>query len=95
MSRTIDESKLKPIANRVAIRPDAKKKETKSGIIKPSSVVNKTKNLTGEVVKVGPGRPGEPMTVKEGDVVMFGEHDGTEIADGLLIMEEHRILTII
>ena len=95
MSRTIDESKLKPVSNRVVIRPDAKKKETESGIIKPSSVVAKTKQLTGEVIAVGDGRPGEPMIVKKGDVVMFGEHDGTEIGDGLLIMEEHRILIIL
>ena len=64
MSRTIDESRVKPVSNRVVIRPDAKKKETESGIIKPSSVVAKTKQLTGVVIAVGNGRPGVPMLVK-------------------------------
>jgi chaperonin GroES len=95
MSRSIDEKKLKPVADRVAIRPDARDKETKSGLIKPDSLVQKTKNLTGEVIAVGPGKPGEPMMVKKGDAVIFGEHDGTEIGDGILIMPEHRILSII
>ena len=94
MSRTIDESKLKPVSNRVVIRPDAKSK-TKNGVIIPSEVVAKTKQLTGVVIAVGDGRPGESMIVKKGDVVMFGEHDGTEIGDGIIIMEEHRILTIL
>ena len=79
MSRTIDVKKLKPVSNRVVIRPDEKEKETKSGVIKPASVIAKTKQLTGEVVAVGNRRPGEPMIVKNEDIVMYGEHDGTEI----------------
>ncbi len=93
--RTINPDKLKPVSNRVVIQPDSKEKETKSGIIKPSSVIAQTRQLTGVVLAVGNGRPGEPMIVKKGDVVMFGEHDGTEIGDGLLIMEEHRILVVL
>ena len=94
MSRTIDESKLKPVSNRVVIRPDPTDKE-QDGVIIPGSVRAKTKQLTGKVIAVGNGRPGEPMLVKKGDVVMFGEHDGTLIGDELIIMEEHRILTIL
>ena len=95
MSRTIDESKLKPVSNRVVIRPDAKEIKTKSGILKPNSLIAATKQLTGTVVAIGNGRPGEPMIVKKGDAVMFGEHDGTAIGDGLIIMEEHRILCVL
>ena len=93
--RTINPDKLKAVSNRVVIQPDSKEQETKSGIIKPSSVIAQTRQLTGVVLAVGNGRPGEPMIVKKGDVVMFGEHDGTEIGDGLLIMEEHRILVVL
>tara|TARA_R110000751_G_scaffold130210_2_gene232198 strand:+ start:739 stop:1026 length:288 start_codon:yes stop_codon:yes gene_type:complete len=95
MSRTIDESKIKPVSDRVVIRPDDKKKETKSGMVIPVDVVAKTKQLTGEVIAVGPGKAGHKMYVKKGDIVMFGESNGTKIGDGLLIMNEPMIYCIL
>lgn len=91
----IDEKRIKPVANRVVIRPDQKETKTSGGLIKPDSTINAELQLTGTVIAVGDGKPGEPMMVKVDDSVLFGKNDGTVIGDGLIIMEEHRILCVL
>jgi len=93
MNRIIDPKKLRPVANRVVIQPDAKADKSAGGVILPEK--GKPKQLTGTVIAVGPGRSNEKMIVKKGDSVIFGEYSGTEIGDGLIVMEEHHILCII
>jgi len=95
MSREINIDKLKPVSDRVIIKPDPKSDKTKSGIYKPKSAIEQDTIMTGEVVAVGNGKPGHPMIVKKGDFVMYPEHSGTEIAGGFLIMNEPLILSII
>ncbi len=87
---------LKPLADRVLIEPAPAEEKTASGIIIPDTA--KEKPLRGKVVAAGNGKTDEPMTVKEGDMVMYGQYAGTEIKiDGqnYLIMRESDIFGII
>lgn len=89
-------STLKPLSDRVLIEPTPVEEKTASGIIIPETA--KEKPLQGKVVAVGSGKKDEPMTVKKGDVVLYGQHSGTEIKiDGnkYLIMKESDIYGIL
>lgn len=82
-------STLQPLADRVLIEPSPAEEKTASGIIIPDTA--KEKPLKGTVVAVGNGKKDEPMTVKKGDSVLYGQYSGTEIKlDGTtyLIMKE-------
>lgn len=93
---------IKPLGDRVIIKPIAEDITTKSGIVLPETV-EKEKAEKGEVLAVGSGRTldnGElaPMSVKVGDKVMFKKYGPDEIKiDGqeLLIISESDILAII
>ena len=69
--------KLKPLADRVLIRPAAAEEVTLGGIIIPDSA--KEKPLKGEVIAVGNGTKDEEMVLKAGDEVLYGKYAGTEI----------------
>lgn len=87
---------LKPIADRVIVKPAAAEETTKGGIIIPDTA--KEKPQRGEIVAVGTGKKDEPMTVKAGDKVLYGKYAGTEITiDGeeYLMMRESDIFAII
>lgn len=87
---------IKPLANRVLIKPTPAEEKTLSGIIIPDSA--KEKPLRGTVLAVGNGTKDEEMVVKENDIVMFGKYAGTEIElDGekLLIMRQSDILAVV
>jgi len=87
---------FKPLADRVLIEPAAAEQVTASGIIIPDTA--KEKPLKGKVVAVGTGKVDEPMTVKVGDTVIYGQYSGTELkVDGgtFLIMRESDIYGII
>ncbi|MBC34761.1 MAG: co-chaperone GroES [Bacteroidetes bacterium] len=87
---------IQPLADRVIIESAAAEEKTAGGIIIPDTA--KEKPQKGTVVAVGPGKVDEPMTVKEGDVVLYGKYAGTEISvDGgdYLIMRESDIVAII
>ncbi len=85
-----------PLADRVIIEPVAAEQKTAGGIIIPDSA--KEKPLKGKVIAVGPGKKDEPMTVKTGDEVLYGQYAGTEVKlDGstVLIMRESDIYGIL
>lgn len=87
---------IQPLADRVIIESAAAEEKTAGGIIIPDTA--KEKPQKGTIVSVGPGKVDEPMTVKKGDVVLYGKYAGTEIAvDGndYLIMREADIVAII
>ncbi len=87
---------IKPLADRVIVEPAAAEEKTAAGIIIPDTA--KEKPQKGTVVAVGAGKKDEPMTVKEGDKVLYGKYAGTEIAfEGrdYLIMRESDILAVI
>ncbi|MDX2196625.1 MAG: co-chaperone GroES [Cytophagales bacterium] len=94
----MSKSKLKitPLADRVLVEPAQAETKTSSGIIIPDTA--KEKPQQGTVVAVGKGKKDEPMTVKEGDTVLYGKYAGTEITvEGkeYLIMRESDIFAII
>ncbi|MBX2890175.1 MAG: co-chaperone GroES [Saprospiraceae bacterium] len=87
---------MKPIADRVLIKPAPADEKTKGGIIIPDTA--KEKPQRGEVVAVGPGKDGNLMTVNVGDIVLYGKYSGQEInfeGQDYLIMREDDILVII
>jgi len=87
---------IKPLADRVLIKPAAAEEKTVAGIIIPDSA--KEKPLKGEVVAVGNGTKDEEMVLKKGNQVLYGKYAGTEIElDGekYLIMRQSDILAII
>ena len=87
---------IKPLADRVVIEPAVAEEKTAGGIIIPDTA--KEKPQRGHVVAVGPGKKDEPITVKEGDVVLYGKYAGTEITiDGndYLIMRESDLVAIV
>ena len=86
---------LKP-ADRVLVEPAEAEQKTAGGIIIPDTA--KEKPQKGTVIAVGNGKKDEPLTVKVGDVVLYGKYAGTEInIDGkdYLIMRESDILAIL
>lgn len=87
---------FKPLADRVLVETAPAEEKTASGIFIPDSA--KEKPLQGTIVAVGNGKKDEPMTVKVGDKVMYGQYSGQEISlDGkkYLIMKEADIFGII
>jgi chaperonin GroES len=87
---------FKPLADRVLIEPAPAEQVTASGIIIPDTA--KEKPLRGKVIAAGNGKKDEPMTVKVGDTVMYGQYAGTEIKlDGTtyIIMKESDVYGII
>ena len=87
---------IKPLADRVLIKPAAAEEKTISGIIIPDSA--KEKPLKGEVMAVGNGTKDEPMVLKAGDTVLYGKYAGTEIEiEGVLylIMRQSDVLATI
>ena len=88
--------KIKPLADRVLVEPSAAETKTSSGIIIPDTAQEKPQK--GKVVAVGPGTKDNPITLKVGDLILYGKYSGTELKhDGFdyLIMKESDILAII
>mgnify|MGYP003573282903 CR=1 FL=1 len=87
---------IKPLADRVIIEPAAAEEKTAGGIIIPDTA--KEKPQKGTVVAVGPGKKDEPLTVKSGDIVLYGKYAGTEITvdnQDYLILRESDIVAIL
>ena len=93
--------KLKPLADRVIVRPIEEQEKKKGGIIIPDTA--KEKPMQGEIVAVGPGKQNDegkkvPLEVKKGDRILFGKYSGTEVEvdeDKLLVMKESDIYAIV
>ena len=87
---------VKPLADRVLVEPASAEEKTAGGIIIPDTA--KEKPQRGTIVAVGNGKVDEPMTVKEGDSVLYGKYSGTEITiegKDYLIMRESDIFAIV
>jgi chaperonin GroES len=101
MAETVTQIKLKPLGDRVVVKPATREETTKSGIVLPDTA--KEKPQRGTVIAVGEGRKDDdgdriPMDVKVGDTVLFAKYAGTEFkidADELLILTEKDILAVI
>jgi chaperonin GroES len=92
---------LKPLADRVIVKPAPAEEKTKGGLYIPDT--GKEKPQYGEVVAVGEGKVAEngqliKMLVKTGDKVLYGKYSGTEVlveGEDLLIMRESDIFAIL
>ena len=92
----MSEVKIKPLADRVLVKPQEAEEKTASGIIIPDTA--KEKPQKGIIVAVGPGTKDDKMEVKVGDTVLYGKYAGTELSlDGkdYLIMKQSDPLAII
>jgi chaperonin GroES len=89
---------LKPLADRVIVKPSVKEEVTKGGIVLPDTV--KEKPQVGEIVAAGPGKLGDDgkriaMEVAKGDKVIYSKYAGTEWkekGEEYLILREADIL---
>ena len=92
---------IRPLADRLLVRPLEAEEKTKGGIVIPDTA--KEKPQEGKVVAVGSGkRIGDkivPLEVKVGDKVLYGKYSGTEITtkDGeeYLVLKEEDVLAIV
>ena len=87
---------MKPINDRVIVKPASADERTKGGIIIPDTA--KEKPQKGEVIAVGPGKDGNLMTVQSGDTVLYGKYAGQELnfeGEDYLIMREDDILVVL
>lgn len=88
--------KIQPLSDRVLVEPQEAETKTASGIYIPDSA--KEKPQQGKIVAVGKGKKDHDMTVKIGDIVLYGKYSGSELkyeGKDYLIMREEDILAII
>ncbi len=93
--------KLKPLEDRIVVKPNEAETKTSGGIVLPDSA--KEKPLMGKVIAVGPGRMLDNgkcggMSVKKNDVVLFGKYGGSDVEiDGTeyKILRESELLGIV
>ena len=94
-------TKLRPMGDRVVIKPAAREETTKMGIVLPDT--SKEKPQRGEIIAAGPGRVSDDgkrieLEVKVGDIVLFAKYAGTEFKledEELLILAERDVLAIV
>src|SRR4030067_3580415 len=92
---------LKPLGDRLVVKPLEEEEMTPGGIVLPETA--KEKPQKGEVLAIGPGSRDDEgkriaMDLKKGDKVLFAKYGGTEIkvdGDKLLILRESDVLAII
>ena len=93
--------KIRPLHDRVVVRPLESEEKTAGGIIIPDTA--KEKPSEGKIVAVGQGARTEegrvvPLDVKKGDRILYGKWSGNEVkvdGDDLLIMKESDIMGVI
>jgi chaperonin GroES len=92
--------KLKPLADRIVVKPAVAEDKTKGGLFLPDTA--KEKPVWGEVIAVGGGKTTDDgkhiaLEVKVGDKVLYGKYSGTEVTvegEEVLIMRESDIFAI-
>lgn len=98
---TATATKLRPLGDRVVVKPTAREEMTKSGIVLPDTA--KEKPQEGTIVAAGPGRLNdegerEPMDVKVKDKVLYAKYAGTEFKiddEEFLIISQKDILAVV
>jgi chaperonin GroES len=94
-------TKVKPLGDRLLIRPEDREATTASGLVLPDTA--KEKPQEGTVIAAGSGRVTEdgktvPLEINEGDKVLYAKYAGTELRlddEDLLIVSERDVLAII
>jgi chaperonin GroES len=94
-------TQLKPLGDRLVVRPTPREEMTKSGIVLPDTA--KERPQEGTIMAAGPGRilddgTREPMDVEVGQKILFQKYAGTEFKlddDELLILSQKDVLAVI
>src|SRR6056297_2463375 len=96
-------NKIKPLGDRILVKPIVEEEKTKGGIVLPDTVT-KEKPQVGEVLAVGPGRTNDdgktfPLNFKKGDKVIYAKYSGTDLKDSsdedyLLLSEKDVLATL-
>ena len=81
--------KIKPLGDRVLVKPVKEEEVTKSGIVLPDTV-DKEKKAEGEILAIGTGEKVKALGLKPGDTVIYGKYGGDEVE---INGEECKILT--
>jgi chaperonin GroES len=93
--------KLKPLGDRLVVKPKEQEEITASGLVLPETA--KEKPQQGEILEVGPGRRDDDgnrieMDVAKGDIVLYAKYAGTEIkmeGEKILILKESDVLAVL
>jgi len=100
-TKVASKTKLKPLGDRLVVKPSAREEMTKSGIVLPDTV--KERPQEGTILAVGPGRTlddgtREPIEVAVGEKILFQKYAGTEFKlddEDLLILSQKDVLAVI
>jgi len=93
---------LKPLDDRIVVRPNEAETQTASGLVIPDTA--KEKPQQGEVLAVGPGKRSEtsgdiiPVDINVGDTVLYSKYGGTEVAvngEDLLVLNSRDVLAVV
>ncbi len=92
---------VRPLDDRILVRPDDPEEKTKHGIYLPEGA--KEKPMSGKIIATGPGKLNDDGTraavaVKKGDTVVYGKYSGTEIeldSEKLVILRESELLGVL
>ncbi len=93
---------LKPLDDRIVVRPNEAETQTASGLVIPDTA--KEKPQQGEVLAVGPGKRSDttgdliPVDIKVGDTVLYSKYGGTEVAvngEDLLVLNSRDVLAVV
>jgi chaperonin GroES len=94
--------KLKPLEDRIVVKPNEAETQTASGLVIPDTA--KEKPQQGAVLAVGPGKRSDStgeliqLDIKEGDTVLYSKYGGTEVTvdgDELLVLNARDVLAIV
>jgi chaperonin GroES len=97
-----DTMNLKPLDDRIVVRPNEAETQTASGLVIPDTA--KEKPQQGEVLAVGPGKRSDtsgdliPVDIKVGDTVLYSKYGGTEVAvngEDLLVLNSRDVLAVV
>jgi len=94
--------KLKPLEDRIVVKPNEAETQTASGLVIPDTA--KEKPQQGTVIAVGPGKRAEssgeliPVGIEEGQTVLYSKYGGTEVTvdgDEMLVLNARDVLAIV
>jgi chaperonin GroES len=93
--------KIKPIRDRILVKPLDAETVTKSGIVIPDNATEKPQQ--GRVLGAGTGKITEkgeivPLVIKEGDTVMYGKYSGQTVKvdnEELIVLKEDEVMAIV
>ncbi len=89
--------KLKPLGDRVIVKPTKEEEVTKAGIVLPDTV-EKEKKEEGEIINVGNGEKVAKLGLKVGDHVLFGKYAGEDVTiddEEYKVLKEEDVLAIV